>query len=98
MGVCQLGDSLNRWLGTAHAAQPTFPESRHLTRFHRQPYCLGRTARHSKHERAAKNQKVSHTLDGVGLERHRGSRVGVAHEGMSDALISVEREAGFIRD
>jgi hypothetical protein len=28
------------WLGTAHAAQSTFRESRHLARFHRQPYCL----------------------------------------------------------
>lgn len=47
-GVCfpnvfYLGrESHNLWLGTVHAAQPTFtPESRHLFHFHRQPYCLG---------------------------------------------------------
>jgi hypothetical protein len=25
------------WLGTAPAAQPTFPESKHLSRFHQKP-------------------------------------------------------------
>ena len=40
---CCLGrESHNLWLGTVHAVQPTLtPESRHLIRFHHQPYCLG---------------------------------------------------------
>jgi hypothetical protein len=33
--------SHHRWLGTAHAVQPTFvSESRHRFHFHRQPYCV----------------------------------------------------------
>ena len=39
---CLGRESHHRWLGTVHAAQPTFtPESRHRFHFHHQPYCLG---------------------------------------------------------
>ena len=43
---CLGRESHNLWLGTVYAVQPTFtPESRHLIRFHHQPYCLGQHER-----------------------------------------------------
>src|SRR5208337_1829239 len=54
-GVCSsfircLGrESHNGWLGNPSAgSQPTLAESRHLSHFHRQPYCLGVLASHEK--------------------------------------------------